>query len=819
MLIKMKWIEFKNINTVGNSMVRIKFRNSLQIVVGENGVGKSTILQAISYCLLNEPYAPTARSISLADLVNRKNKKNLETRCCLEKGDDEYIIYRAMLPDKFSIHKNGEEVPIQGKKHMQDIIHDILGYTKKELSQMTFFSLDFYKPYMTMDSGEKKVFMREFFNIEIYDDIRELVKIESKSTVDLYNKLELTLNIDQENLTKLKDNYKENKDLLKLKIKKWKEERDKLNDEIKELQRKKKKTGFEELDLKSQELFDKRSNLKVKVESLERENKQYRSDIEKYRNKINNLRLLKSQLKDENITEADLKKLKTQIDDEIKVQNDMRDIEHHLNDYRSNLKDIKNKISYNDELKDEIKEEGITYAELEKRMINLTKEMRRLVEIKEPKKDEDYDYIIKDNKRNIKNLNEEYNFLNTHTTCPTCSQDITSDFIQRKLLEIKKAKDISTNMIEKYTTKLNEYNTKLNEYEEYKLKNDKFNIRFEKISDKLKSKKDFIHDQKQKLINSKDLQELVENKNKLKIKIESKKEEHNTLNAKFKVTQEKIIKLKKYEDLIDKINKLSDRVENFKEDKIQDIIDNNLYKIDEYNNKLDKLKDKINDYYGQKTKYNEYNNEIGELSTEVLNIKKKIEVARKEIKNLKSHVDDKKDVIAKVKKDIKEQQKEKDIIDYLNHSVSAIKSYIINKYVPSINSLLYKYATIIESKFNLTMSNDGMDIEVFEYGNKVKYFTCSSGERNQINLIILLTFIELSRLKNGGNFNLLLLDEITAPLDESNTYKMFSLLKTYFSNLKILLISHKSIDKDLGTFIDGSIDVSLKDGFSNYKIK
>lgn len=819
MLIKMKWVEFKNINTVGNSMVKIKFNSSLQIVVGENGVGKSTILQAISYCLLNEPYAPTSRSISLTDLVNRKNKKNLETRCCLEKGDDEYIIYRAMLPDKFSIHKNGEEIPIQGKKHMQDIIHDILGYTKKELSQMTFFSLDFYKPYMTMDSNEKKTFMREFFNIEMYDDIRELVKGESKNTLDLYNKLELTLNIDQENLSKFKDNYKVNKAILKIQIKKWKEAIDKINDEIKVLQLKKKKTGFEELDLKSKELFENRSNLKVKIESLTRENKQYKSDIEKYDDKVNNLRLLKSQLKDSNITDDDIKKLRNQINDEIKIQNDMRNIEEILNDYKSNLKDIKNKISHNDELKEEISKLEIEYTDLEKKLIALAKDRRLVIEVTVPIKDEDYDYIIKDNKRHIKNLKEEEEFFKTHTTCPTCSQDITSDFIKRKLSDIEKSMNISINTIEAYTIKKEDYENNLKKYNDYVIQGKEFENKFERLSDKLKNKRDLIDTQMRRLINTNDLYQLVDDKNKLKIKIESKKEEHNKLNAKFKVTQEKILKLKKYEDLIDRINKLSDNIDGFNRDKIKDIIDNNLYKIDEYNNKLDKVKSEIDDYYEQKTKYNEYNNQIGDLATEVLNFKNKIDNDRKEIKNLKAQLNDKKDMIDDIKNKIKGQQREKDIIDYLNHSVSAIKSYIINKYVPSINSLLYKYATIIESKFSLTMSNDGMDIEVFEYGQKVKYFTCSSGERNQINLIILLAFIELSRLKNGGNFNLLLLDEITAPLDESNTYKMFSLLKTYFSNLKILLISHKSIDKELGTFIDGSIDVSLKDGFSNYKIK
>jgi DNA repair exonuclease SbcCD ATPase subunit len=724
-----------------------------------------------------------------------------------------------MLPDKFSIHKNGEELPIQGKKHMQDIIHDILGYTKKELSQMTFFSLDFYKPYMTMDSNEKKVFMREFFNIEIYDDIRELVKVESKSTVDLYNKLDLTLSIDQENLEKLRASYKEGKAILKLKIKKWKEERDKIKVDIKALQSKKKKTGFEEMDLSISDIFDKRSTLKAKLESLNREIKQYKNDISKHRDKLNNIKLLKAQLKDENIKESDLKKLRDQINDEIKVQDDMRKINQEINDHKNNLKDIKYKISSNDNLKDEIEEVEGTYAELEKKLIKLTNDRKLVVEVKKPNKTEDYDYIIKDNKRLLKNLKEEEEFFNTHTVCPTCSQDITDDFIKRKLSEIKTATKNAEGEVLGYISMRDLYNTQLEEYNTFISDGEKFKNKYEVLSENLKNKRSFIDDQIRKLIEPNELYKLQTTKDKLSDKINIKKDEYDILYNKYKTTQLKIEKLKKYEDIIDKINKLTDSAEGFNESKIQDIIDYNLYKIDEYNTELDKVNLVVADYYNQKEKHNDYNNQIGDLSAEVLELKKKIQIARNDIDNLKSIIDDKKNVIVDVKKKIKEQQTEKDIIDYLNHSVSAIKSYIINKYVPSINSLLYKYSTIIESKFNLTMSNDGMDIEVFEYGNKVKYFTCSSGERNQINLIILLAFIELSRLKNGGNFNLLLLDEITAPLDETNTYKMFSLLKTYFSNLKILLISHKSIDKELGSFIDGSIDVSLKDGFSNYKIK
>ena len=67
MFIKFDYIKFKNLNSFGNKIVRIDFKNGLTNISGKNGQGKSTIVDALSYNLYGVPY----RKVKIVELINR----------------------------------------------------------------------------------------------------------------------------------------------------------------------------------------------------------------------------------------------------------------------------------------------------------------------------------------------------------------------------------------------------------------------------------------------------------------------------------------------------------------------------------------------------------------------------------------------------------------------------------------------------------------------------------------------------------------------------------------------------------------------------
>ena len=73
--IKFRTLRFKNINSYGNQITTFNFTNGLNSISGENGQGKSTILEALCYCLFGVPY----RKVRIKEIVNRTNKKDLYT--------------------------------------------------------------------------------------------------------------------------------------------------------------------------------------------------------------------------------------------------------------------------------------------------------------------------------------------------------------------------------------------------------------------------------------------------------------------------------------------------------------------------------------------------------------------------------------------------------------------------------------------------------------------------------------------------------------------------------------------------------------------
>lgn len=148
-------------------------------------------------------------------------------------------------------------------------------------------------------------------------------------------------------------------------------------------------------------------------------------------------------------------------------------------------------------------------------------------------------------------------------------------------------------------------------------------------------------------------------------------------------------------------------------------------------------------------------------------------------------------------------------------SDSGIKKSMIDKIIPTLNNRILEISEKLEFKFQFEFNNE-FDPIITYLGMQVSPDSLSSGQRKKMNLIILLAFIEIIKMKHN-HMNVMFLDEIFSSLDKINVYKAIEILKEYATkyNMTIFVVSHESLPEE---FFDYKILVSQTDHFSEMEI-
>lgn len=206
MVIDFLKIIFCNILSYGNQKVEFDFKSGLNLITGSNGTGKTTIMEALTFCLFGNPY----RNIKIKDLINKRNKKNLYTECHFMVGSDEFKIIRTLKPDTISISKNGVEIDLlSAKKLTQNEIDKIIGVNYDLFKQIISLAVNYNKPFITLPIGDKRKIVEHLFNITKFGEMNELNKENIKNIkkqIEINNK---TYDILKTTITNLKNRYVE----------------------------------------------------------------------------------------------------------------------------------------------------------------------------------------------------------------------------------------------------------------------------------------------------------------------------------------------------------------------------------------------------------------------------------------------------------------------------------------------------------------------------------------------------------------------------------------------------------------------------------
>ena len=184
-------ISYKNFLSTGDvpTVIRLN-RDSATLVVGANGAGKSTMLDAISYALFGKPH----RNINRPQLVNSINCKQLLAEVKFSIGSNKYHVIRGMKPNIFEIYHNG--VMLNQESHSRDyqkvLETNILKLNHKSFHQVVVLGSSNFIPFMQLPSYQRRSVIEDLLDIGIFTKMNTLVK-------DRYSKTKSDiLDIDQQ---------------------------------------------------------------------------------------------------------------------------------------------------------------------------------------------------------------------------------------------------------------------------------------------------------------------------------------------------------------------------------------------------------------------------------------------------------------------------------------------------------------------------------------------------------------------------------------------------------------------------------------------
>ena len=174
-MIQFKNIRWKNFLSTGNAWTEIDFeRSPSTLIIGENGTGKSTLLDALTFSLFNKPF----RNVSKPQLINTINGKNLRTEINFQIGSKNYCIKRGLQPRIFEIEVNGEKLDKNAnirdfQKYLEE---NILKLNYKSFTQIVMLGSASFTPFMQLHLGARREIIEDILDISIFTSMNSVLK-------------------------------------------------------------------------------------------------------------------------------------------------------------------------------------------------------------------------------------------------------------------------------------------------------------------------------------------------------------------------------------------------------------------------------------------------------------------------------------------------------------------------------------------------------------------------------------------------------------------------------------------------------------------
>jgi len=179
-MIEFTKIRWKNFLSTGAQFTEVDFKqNSTTLIVGKNGSGKSTILDALTFGLFNKPF----RKINKPQLLNSSNEKDCIVEVEFSVGSIEWLVRRGMKPNIFEIYRNGTQLQQSAeiKDDQKFLETKVLKLNFKSFTQIVILGSSTFVPFMQLTLSNRREIIEDLLDIKIFSTMNLIVKDKIKS--------------------------------------------------------------------------------------------------------------------------------------------------------------------------------------------------------------------------------------------------------------------------------------------------------------------------------------------------------------------------------------------------------------------------------------------------------------------------------------------------------------------------------------------------------------------------------------------------------------------------------------------------------------
>lgn len=174
-MILFKSVKYKNFLSTGNVFTEIDLnKNSTTLIVGENGAGKSTFLDAITFGLFGKPF----RNINKPQLINSINEKDCIVEIEFSIASKNYKVIRGIKPNLFEIWCDGEMLnqDARSKDYQDQLEKTILKMNYKSFTQIVILGSTNFTPFMQLSAADRRAVIEDLLDIQIFSSMNAVVK-------------------------------------------------------------------------------------------------------------------------------------------------------------------------------------------------------------------------------------------------------------------------------------------------------------------------------------------------------------------------------------------------------------------------------------------------------------------------------------------------------------------------------------------------------------------------------------------------------------------------------------------------------------------
>jgi len=275
-------VRWKNLLSTGNSFTEVQLNKaSNTLIIGDNGAGKSTILDALCFGLFNKPF----RSIKKDQLINSVNQGGTLVEIEFIIGNREYLVRRGIKKNLFEIYQDGKLLNQDAKiKDYQEFLEkNILKLNFKSFTQIVILGMSFI-PFMQLRASDRRTIIEDLLDIEIFSVMNYLLRskvTQNKNDIGTVD-IALGLSENEQKLTKIMiDKLKEDKTV---QIKKNKKDIEK-HEEFLKTHKENINQIIKKIEKLNESISDE-SNTRGKIDSLHDYQRDIEKNIDKYEDEI-----------------------------------------------------------------------------------------------------------------------------------------------------------------------------------------------------------------------------------------------------------------------------------------------------------------------------------------------------------------------------------------------------------------------------------------------------------------------------------------------------------------------------------------------------